>query len=126
MKAVITRATKLPGIQVNEAEHAWEISVQKQNDLQFEVVVPREALEWFVTVKTNNALDKIWSDWVDYYETDGETADALRSQMTTDVDHFLTALSNSDVRFIEHPGEPVRLVWKRDGHWEKLTLVPLQ
>ncbi len=126
MKAVITKATKLPGTQVSEKEHAWEISVQKQNDLEFEVVVPREVLEWFVTAKTNSGLDNIWSDWVDYYETNGETADALRSEMSTDVDHFLSALSDSDVRVIERLGEPVRLEWKRDEHWEELTLVPPQ
>ncbi|MFA6543853.1 MAG: hypothetical protein WCS99_05485 [Limisphaerales bacterium] len=126
MKTVIAKAAKLPGIQINEAEHAWEISVQKQNDLQFEIMVPREALEWFVTVKTGNALDEVWSDWVDYYETDGETADGLRSQMTADVGHFLSALLNSDVRLVERPGESVGLEWKRDGHWEKLTMVPHQ
>jgi hypothetical protein len=67
--------------------------------MHFEVVVPKDVLEWFVTARNAEGL-KVWSDWMDYagYEQ-SENLGALGDELRKDVEWFVgTLTSATDVR----------------------------
>ena len=79
----------LPGVLVDEGGSAWTLRCSKAGGVQFEVVVPKDVLEWFVTARNPQGA-KIWSDWMDYagYER-SENLEALAGELRKDVEWFV-------------------------------------
>ena len=142
MRDLIERLQRTFAITVNEAGEAWALLVAKPEGLSFEIVVPHDVLEWFVTVR--NAHSEIWSDWADYYPIAGETTAQLKQDMAADIEWFVTNLMAAPLRYAvpatpEAPRGPWQkiksfavqrlrlqprtiLEWQRDGAWQRISM----
>lgn len=116
MRDLIERLKHTFSIPVSEESEAWVLLVAKPEGLSFELVVPHDVLEWFVTARV--AHSAVWSDWADYYPVAGETAAQLKQDMAADMEWFVTTLLASPLRL----PAPATLEWQRDGHWQKISM----
>ncbi len=89
MNDLIARLRKKPGLEITDKEQSWELRIRKPDDLVFEISVPREVLEWFVTASRASTKQEVWSDWMDYYDVHRHTQAELRSEMGRDVERFI-------------------------------------
>jgi hypothetical protein len=58
---LMVKIRQLPNALVEEGESAWTVRLPKPGGIQFEVVVPKDVLEWFVTARNAEGAE-IWSD----------------------------------------------------------------
>lgn len=82
---------------------AWTVRILK-SEYSIDVVIPHDVLERSVTVSVNGS--EVWSDWIDYYATAGETRGELRQDMERDVMWFFRQLLASH---LGHPTGKTRL-----------------
>jgi len=125
MKEVIARLSKNPHLEVVDQAKAWVIRAAKPGGMVFEITVPHDVLEWFVTIKQAPAGRKIWSDWMDYYAVKGETEAELQADMARDIERFVEQLLAATVRIIESRmffGRKKRLEWRTTGDWQRVSI----
>jgi hypothetical protein len=121
------RLQQLAGVVVEDAKLAWTVRLAKPNGIHFEVVVPKEVLEWFVTAR-NSGGTEIWSDWMDYagYKR-SENLEALAGEMRTDVEWFvgmLIAAAGFRVQSVRHLWLLRHKVaeWNIGGDWKRVSM----
>jgi len=119
----IQRFRSMTGVAVSEGADAWVIQIPKSDRIVFTITVPRTVLEWFAAA-TDGTME-MWSDWADYYATEGETNEKLKTEMASDVERFILTLLASPVRRTEETtGSKAApsLEWERNGKWQRLQL----
>jgi len=88
---LIDRLRRFPGVQVADGEAQWTVRLAKGDGREFEIVVPHQALEWFVSVRNAEGVE-LWSDWQDYVGyTPARPLAQLASEMRADVEWFANA-----------------------------------
>lgn len=119
------RLCRKPGLAIMDREQSWEIRILTSDDLVFEIIVPHEVLEWFVTARRVSTKQDVWSDWMDYYEITGKTEAVMRSEMERDIDQFTDRLLASTFRLVKSRSflnRRQRLEWRTGGDWERVSL----
>jgi len=123
MHELISKLRGKVGLEISEPPQAWEIRAAKEDDLIFQIIVPRDVLEWFVTVREAATDKEVWSDSNEYYATDNETDEELRSFMRHDIERFVDRLLVSTVRLLKSPKSPLtRLEWRAEDGWELVSI----
>ena len=110
------------GLEVTDKNAASQVYIQR-GEIAFEISIPHNCLEWFVTAKDKTSDKEIWSDWMEHY--DGPVS-ALESERSEAITRFVERLLKSDVRMVYARWFfRRRLVpeWNSDGRWERLALV---
>jgi hypothetical protein len=103
MKTMLVRLCDATGLELVEQARSSILRIRRPPDLVFDVTVPHDVLEWFVDARDNSG--SIWSEWADYYPTDGETRGQLLVDMASDIERFVTVLMNSEVRVLHDPAK---------------------
>ncbi len=85
------------------------------------MTVPHEVLEWIVDAQDDP--EKIWSDWADYYTSDGETREQLEADMAADIERMVTVLAASQTR-IEHDqaSSEKRVELRLGAEWRAMSM----
>jgi hypothetical protein len=119
---VVAQLREKFGLEVVEDDESWELHIPR-GEILFEILIPRDCFEWFVTVKEKASGKELWDDWMEHY---GGTPSELETEMDEAISHFVERLLKSEVRMVKvWKFFRRRLVpeWYSDGHWERLALV---
>lgn len=123
VRDLILQLKRTPGVTVEDQADCWRLSISKPADLIFEVIVPHDVLEWFVTVRREGA--ELWSDWMDYYAIDAHPSKDLDSAMANDIEYFVKTLASRTVRVVESRSflsKRNNIQWLSEGTWRKMSL----
>ncbi|WP_426116476.1 hypothetical protein [Massilia sp. PWRC2] len=121
MKVLLACLRDAHGVELVEQPHAGLLCIRKPNRLLIEVTVPYEVLEWFVDAKDD--CGTFWSEWADYYRVHGEKKQQLVTEMTCDVERFVTILANSEIRVSLDQTKSKKIVeLKVGGSWRGASL----
>jgi hypothetical protein len=129
MRELINRIAQASNARVEAGASSWTVRVPKRSDLVFEVVVPHDVLEWFISIR-DPAGRELWSDWMDYagyIPSAVEDRSALALEMERDIEWFVsTPIAAEDVRITRGR---LMLVWRRsgaewciDGRWQPVSM----
>ncbi|TAG76470.1 MAG: hypothetical protein EAZ24_08750 [Burkholderiales bacterium] len=125
MRDLIARLGATPNLIVYERAASWELHLSKTEHLTIVVTIPHDTLEWFAIARASGR--EVWTDWADYYATNGETTESLRAYMASDIEHFVHTLSRSEVRVtaLSKPRKHKYLVeWKQHDAWRLICMSP--
>jgi hypothetical protein len=117
MRELVQHLHSTLGIAVVEQSSAWQLIVPKPDGLTFEISVPFAVLEWFVSAR--DSTGELWADWVDYYATNGETPEALKASMASDIERFVSVLAAVPVR---RTGRKSSIEWRRNEAWHQVAV----
>jgi hypothetical protein len=108
-----------PGVTVALRGEALEVTLLR-SDIEVRVVVPKDALEWFVDVE-HRASQSRAKDWCDYEGYDDAPRFELENEMAADVTNFLAQAIERDLRYVQDSRDPARgiLEWLVDGGWRQ-------
>lgn len=123
MRDLLCRLRSNSHLKVVENSDASVVSIEKSDCLTFEITIPNLVLEWFAVAKDSKG--EVWSDWADYYSTNGESPEVLKLEMASDIECFINNLLVAEVRVTEQAGtvksEP-QLTWNRNDVWQEVSL----
>jgi hypothetical protein len=119
MHAAAERLHSKPDIGVVEQTDAWIVRVPKTEGIFFTVTIPKSVLEWFASA--TDGTREVWSDWADYYPTQGESRVDLEADMAADIEWFILTLLACSVR-VANANKKTSLEWELNGEWQKLHL----
>jgi hypothetical protein len=129
MDDVIKRLRNVPGLRIEDGTSSWTARLPKPPAYDFELVVPHDQLEWFVTARDHTTGAKVWSDWKDYPRA-WENRDQRRTDMSNDIEWFVATLTRATA--LRFSTERMVLVlrrrvaeWQVDGQWRLVSLTPL-
>jgi hypothetical protein len=127
MNDLITKLRQKSELRIAERSSCWEVRLTKSEGLVFEITVPKDVLEWFVTARQTPTGEDTWSDWMDYYSVNNETDAELASDMQRDIEQFVDRLNVSTFRILESRTlfgrRRQRLEWKSNGDWQRVSLI---
>jgi len=119
MNDLLARLASCPGADARDKGCCYTVDLAADRDLRFEVIVPKQTNEWFVTGKSHG--EAVWEDWAGYAaDTDRGTADP-QAEMHEDIERFVRRVGavHFDLRV---QGERTDLMWSPDGRWQPFTL----
>lgn len=108
------------------------LSIKRVDGISFEFIVPTEVLEWFMEASING--EKVWSDWADYYSTQGESEASLRAEMYEDIENFSKTVAAAPIRSTTSIRKTLlgfkksqirKLEWFVDDQWSEVSLLNL-
>jgi hypothetical protein len=130
MHELIESLGRVPGARIEAAPSHWTIRVSKPRNVELEILVPRDVLEWFITARDASGAE-VWSDWVDYtgyVPKREENLDQLASDMRRDVEEFVKRLVAADdfrvttkadrISFGRFRSNLDEAEWRIDGQWQ--------
>ena len=105
---------------IREDRDAWEVTVRKPEGFNVEIIVPKDVLEWSVTV-TDAHGHHLWTDWNEHYALARETRDQLAAEMARDIQAFIDRVVARSFRTeVTECGTDVE--WLIEGSWREILL----
>ena len=121
----------LPQGSIRSPESPRTIVVKKNPAWRFDILVPVNVFEWFVTAYHDGAAQPTWENWLDYsgYEDSPDDPHILARRMRGDIQWFLDQIyAADDFRLVSsHKGivsSTRQLEWLHVGTWEPVRICP--
>ena len=98
MRDKISKYAKSQGLSIKETGGgAYDISFNAKPNFKVTITVPFIVLEWFISIRTSDDNNEIFSDWCEHnYGDKGETK--FDEEMEEAVINTIKALNNADIR----------------------------
>lgn len=88
-------------VTISRGGDATKVQIFKTDRILIDLTIPDEVLEWFVSVIDQSSGDELIYDWLEYYQTEGETDEQLEAMMLKDISSLLEDIVNVPVRIQE-------------------------
>jgi len=117
---------------VEENENHALVKLYPSHKFRFEVTIPNDVYEWFVTFYESDTNDELWSDWSDWYISGEVTKTNIDKYYQKDIDCFMSKiLLAEDFRIDRNVGFRIfgkeffiskNLFVMIDGNWIKMEV----
>lgn len=67
MNELIQKLKSISDLNLEEADSSWIAQFPKFDRYYFEIQIPKDVNEWFVSLFSLETNEATWSDWVDWY-----------------------------------------------------------
>ena len=105
MNELIQNLKSISDLNLEEGDSSWEIKIPFARESYFELTIPKDVNEWFVSFFSSETNDKIWSDWVDWYILGEINKENVRICFQRDIEYFIErVLAATDYRIVNNPG----------------------
>ncbi len=105
MNELIQKLKSISDLNLEEADSSWIAQIPKFYRYYFEIQIPKDVNEWFVTLISSETNEEIWSDWVDWYMSGDINKSNVRVCYQKDIEYFIErVLAATDYRIVNNPG----------------------
>jgi|TARA_R100000664_G_C2722469_1_gene115512 hypothetical protein len=105
LNELIQNLKSISDLNLEEGDSSWEIKIPFARESYFELTIPKDVNEWFVSFFSSETNDKIWSDWVDWYISGEINKENVRICFQRDIEYFIErVLAATDYRIVNNPG----------------------
>jgi hypothetical protein len=67
MAKVVSQLREKFGLEVTDKNEPSQVGIQR-GEIVFEILIPHNCLEWYVTAKDKTSDKEIWSDWMEHFD----------------------------------------------------------
>lgn len=103
MSDFIGNLESISELDLEDRDSCWKIRIPFDRESYFELTVPKDINEWFVSLYKSNEI--VWSDWVDWYTSGDINKNNVRICFKKDIEYFIDRiLTAADYKIVENPG----------------------
>ncbi len=129
---LITNIAKKFNLEIKKARDAYYTTLPNCKNISCDIIIGRDALEWYITLIDTQIKKNIFKDWMDYLGYDKSPEEKLINIKYNDLLYFIenwlkaTEIKTDYEKYFFKLLKRKICYWKINNKWQELTMCKIQ